>query len=93
VTTTVAGQNAKATFTATANQRVVVTCAETTGLGSVNYALLDPAGVSVKTATSCPSSGTLFAAITLAAAGTYTITINPDNAEIGTTTLTVSSAA
>ncbi|WP_433728020.1 VWD domain-containing protein [Actinoplanes sp. CA-051413] len=89
VTTTAPGQNATATFTATASQKILVTCAETASLGSVNYALLDPAGTSVKTASSCPSSGTLFASTTLTAAGTYTITINPDNAEVGTVTLAV----
>jgi hypothetical protein len=89
VTTTAPGQNATATFTATASQKILVACAETASLGSVNYALLDPAGTTVKTASSCPSSGTLFAATTLTAAGTYTITINPDNAEVGTLTLAV----
>jgi hypothetical protein len=89
VTTTAPGQNATATFTATASQKVLVTCAETASLGSVNYALLDPAGTTVKTASSCPSSGTLFASTTLTAAGAYTITINPDNAEVGTVTLAV----
>ncbi|MDQ1294879.1 MAG: hypothetical protein QG608_2764, partial [Actinomycetota bacterium] len=67
ITTTMAGQNAKVTFTATTGQRIHVTCSETAALGSVDYALLDPAGKVVKTAYFCPSYGTVFDTIVLGA--------------------------
>lgn len=89
VTTTTAGQNATVGFTATAGQTVSITCAETTGLGSVTYRLLDPAGATLKTAYSCPTNGALFTSQTLAAAGAHSITVDLADAETGTVTLAV----
>jgi hypothetical protein len=89
LTTTVPGQNATLTFSASASQAVTVRITGNT-MGSVAVTLRKPDG---STQTSSTSSGASFnlSAQTLAAAGTYSIFVNPSGANIGSINVAITS--
>jgi von Willebrand factor type D domain len=94
MTTTVPGQNAKLSFTAAANQKVRITCTESTAIGAAAYTLRNPSGGVVSAASSCPSGGVVFDGVALgSAAGTYTVTVDPAASEVGTFTMAVTAVA
>lgn len=59
-------------------------------MGSVNVSLIDTGGSTLASSTSSGASFNL-AQKTLAAAGTYTININPQGSNVGTLNITVTS--
>ena len=77
------GQRGQVSFSAEADQRFLVYCAESESLAdpTVGYTLLDPAGQPVETL-SCWEVGTT--GFTVAGAGTYTLTVDPAYAAAGT---------
>ena len=90
VTTTVPWQNARLTFSGTANQRVslaVSTSGNTFG-GFTTVSLLAPDGTTLATSSVYGSSGAFLDAVSLAVTGTYTVLIDPENANTGSMTLT-----
>ncbi len=89
LTTTVPGQNAVVSFSGSASQAVTVRMTGNT-MGSVTVTLRRPDGT---TQTSSTSSGASFnlSAQTLAAAGTYTILVNPAGTNIGSINVAITS--
>jgi hypothetical protein len=77
------GQRGQVSFRAEAEQRFLVYCAESESLAdpTVGYTLLDPAGQPVETLSCWEIGSTGF---TVAEAGTYTLTVDPDYAAQGT---------
>ncbi|SBT46045.1 pre-peptidase C-terminal domain-containing protein [Micromonospora narathiwatensis] len=89
VTTTVPGQNAVVSFPATAGQVVTVNLsAGAFGGGSVTVALRAPNGSTVTSTSSCATSCS-FSSVSLAAAGTYTVLVDPVAAAVGSLTVQV----
>lgn len=93
LTNTVPGQNAQATFTATANQRVSlnINSISLTG-GSQNWATISivaPNGSTLTWNTYATGSAGFLDTLVLASAGTYTILINPWDTATGTVTVTL----
>ena len=91
VSTTVPGQKASVAFTATANERVFVSCAQNlanTGDGYTNFVLLDPSSNQVTFAV-CDTPPLLFDSQVLSAAGTYTITVSPPGIATGSVSIRV----
>lgn len=91
ITTTTPGQNARPTFDATAGQRVslkITGVSMTGGNGWVNVAILNAAGSTV-TSTTVDSSGGFLDVSALAAAGTYTVFVDPWTTNVGSATLTL----
>ena len=85
VTTTVAGQNAWLTFTATAGQRITVLVSSVSGLNPAELDLQKQDGTHVIPAPlTVTSSGAWTQTITLAAAGNYKILIDPQQYNVGT---------
>jgi YD repeat-containing protein len=85
VTNTVPGQNARLTFVGAAGQRVTLNM----GSGSMGWALVsisNPDG-SYLIGPSWIVGGGFFGPVTLPAAGTYTILVDPENANTGSLTL------
>lgn len=89
ITISRAGQNARYTFNGTANQQVTVKITGNT-LGSVNVILYTPSGTQQTAMTSSLASFNL-TPVTLATAGTYTVTINPQTTTTGSLNLQVTS--
>jgi len=89
VTTTVPGQNASLTFSGTSGQSVTVQLTGNT-MSSVTVTLLKSDGTSLTSGTSSGSSFNL-ASVTMPATDTYTIRIDPLNANIGSITVSVTS--
>lgn len=85
--TTVPGQNAKPTFSGTADQQISVALTNNT-MAAVTVSLLKPDGTSLTSSTSSASSFTL-STQTLPTTGTYTVKIDPS----GTNTGSISVAA
>jgi YD repeat-containing protein len=86
VTTTVAGQNARLTFSGTSGQQATVHVTSNT-MGFVRVTLLKPDGTSL---TSTFTSGSFnLATQTLPVTGTYTITIDPDSFNTGSMSVSV----
>ncbi|GAA4734680.1 RHS repeat-associated core domain-containing protein [Phytohabitans rumicis] len=91
VTTTVMGQNAVVSFPGTAGQAVTVRCTAGT-YGANHYVtayLRRPDGTTLASGW-CGISGNL-ATVTLPVAGTYTILVNPDSTNLGSSTVAVTS--
>ncbi|MGW4948357.1 fibronectin type III domain-containing protein, partial [Actinoplanes sp. NPDC004185] len=89
LTTTKVGQKAFLTFSATANQPLRVSCAETVSGGdglTPFYELRDPSGAPVAFG-ECLEPADLFGPVTLADAGTYTVAIYPPGLATGSYTL------
>ena len=88
LTTTAAGQNAKATFTGTLNQRVSLVLSNVT-IGSSAFTgakvtILKPGGtVALFTAVSFGTNGTFIDVKTLPVAGTYTVLVDPQGTASG----------
>jgi hypothetical protein len=87
LTTTTPGQNASATFAGTAAQQVTVHVTSNT-MGTVTVRLLKPDG-SVLTSTFSSSTSFNLATKTLPTTGTYSITVDPGGANVGSITLSV----
>src|SRR5919109_2644649 len=92
LTTTVPGQNAKATFSGAIGQRVSLKVAPvslTTSADTVRVSILKPDGTALVAPTSFNSIGGFIDVKVLAAAGTYTILVDPQSAATGSVTLTL----
>ncbi|MEU8261967.1 pre-peptidase C-terminal domain-containing protein [Micromonospora sp. NPDC048999] len=89
VTTTVPGQNAVVSFPATAGQVVTINAsAGAFGGGSVSVSLRAPNGSTVTSTSSCATSCS-FSSVSLSAAGTYTVLVDPAAAAVGSLTVQV----
>ncbi|MFG3685498.1 RHS repeat-associated core domain-containing protein [Micromonospora sp. NPDC047740] len=89
VTTTVPGQNAVVSFPATAGQVVTINLsAGAFGGGNAAVSLRAPNGSTVASTSSCATSCS-FSSLTLAAAGTYTVLVDPAAAAVGSLTVQV----
>ena len=89
VTTTVPGQNATVTFSGTSSQQITVHVTSNS-MGSVTVKLLKPDGTTLTSTTSSSASFNL-ATQTLSVTGTYTISIDPGGANIGSMNVSVTS--
>ena len=89
VTTTVPGQNATVTFSGTSGQQVTVHVTSNT-MSTVTVKLLKPDGTTLTTTSSANTSFNL-ATQTLSVTGTYTISIDPTGANIGSMNVSVTS--
>ncbi|HKQ05772.1 MAG TPA: LamG-like jellyroll fold domain-containing protein [Blastocatellia bacterium] len=89
VTATTPGQNAQLTFSGTSGQQVTVSLTSNT-LGNLPVTLFKPDGT-ILTSTSSGSSSFSLATQTLPTTGTYTILIDPRNANTGSVSVTVTS--
>ncbi|WP_412537935.1 hypothetical protein R8Z50_18930 [Longispora sp. K20-0274] len=83
------GQNAVVSFSGAAGQTVTVAVTGATFGASTGYVLRRPDGSTLASKTS-GGANTTFAAVVLPAAGTYSLLIDPANANTGTATVTVS---
>jgi YD repeat-containing protein len=93
VTTTVPGQNARPTFSGTANQRISLQLTNVT-IGtstccSVRVSILKPDGTTLVSPTLFGTSGGFIDVQTLPTTGTYTIVVDPHSADVGSATLTL----
>jgi len=93
VTTTVPGQNARPTFSGTAAQRISLKMTSvtigTSSCCSVRVSILNPDGSTLVSPTFVGTAGGFIDVQTLATTGTYTIVVDPQNADIGSITLTL----
>jgi len=87
VSITVPGQNASYTFSGTTGQQATVRVSGST-VSCVTVTLLKPDGTSLTSTFSCGSTINL-ATQTLPVTGTYTVTVNPNGASIGSLNLSV----
>jgi hypothetical protein len=87
LTTTVPGQNARATFAGSAGQRVSLKVGPT--CCSLSLLIQKPDGTNLVGSTSFTTSGGFIDVKTLPVNGTYTIVINPTGAAMGSVTLTL----
>src|SRR5215211_7866418 len=85
LSTTVAGQNGRLTFSGTAGQRVAVNVGPT--CCSVRVSLLRPDGTTLVAPTTIGTIGGFVDAVSLAVAGTYTIVVDPQGTSTGSVTL------
>ena len=88
VTVTVPGQQALVTFPGTTGQAITVRGVNST-VGCVNIFLMNPTGGGYSVISPCTASYTL--ASTLSQTGTYTIRVDPINANIGSADMSVTS--
>jgi YD repeat-containing protein len=88
LTTTVAGQNALATFSGTASQQVTVHLTSNSIGGSTTVRLLKPDG-STLTSSSSSSSSFNLSTQTLPTTGTYTVAVDPSTTNTGSLTVNV----
>jgi len=84
--TTSAGQNVRLTFTGSVNQRVSVKATTASGITSGTVSLLKPDG-STLVSTPIASPAAYLVDVTLPVAGTYTILVDPDGSQTGSTTV------
>jgi pimeloyl-ACP methyl ester carboxylesterase len=84
--TTNPGQGVRLTFTGSVNQRVSVKATTASGITSGTVSLLKPDGSTLASGPIASSAGFLDA-VSLTVAGTYTILVDPDAAQIGSTTV------
>jgi YD repeat-containing protein len=89
LTTTVPGQNAMVSFSGSASQAVTVRITGNT-MGSITVTLRKPDGTTQTSSSSSAASFNL-PAQTLAAAGTYTILVNPSGTNIGSINVAITS--
>jgi uncharacterized protein YhfF len=88
VTTSVPGQNARATFSGTVGQRVALQLASST-FSAMDWTLTDPAGTVLAS-----GSGNGFQdALTLSTAGTYTVLVDPKKSATGSVAVTAYNVA
>jgi hypothetical protein len=93
VTTTVAGQNARPTFSGTAGQRISLKMTSVT-IGtstccSTRVSILNPDGSTLVSPTFIGTTGGFIDVQTLATTGTYTIVVDPQSSDTGSITLTL----
>jgi Bacterial Ig-like domain len=92
LTTTVPGQNAKATFTGALNQRVSLKIGPvslTTAADTARISITKPDGTALVTAANYSSIGGFVDLKVLPVPGTYTIAVDPQSAATGSVTLTL----
>jgi hypothetical protein len=91
VTTVVPGQNAKATFTGTAGQRVSLKVAISlnSSADTAKVSITKPDGTTLVSATTITSTGGFIDVKVLPVTGTYTILADPQSAATGSITLTL----
>lgn len=89
VTSTAAGQNGTLTFTGSVGQRVALNASTNFGsmFAGAKVSIKSPTGTSVLAPVGVGTSNYFVEPITLAAAGTYTIKVDPDGANTGNVTL------
>jgi hypothetical protein len=96
VTTTIPGQNVRATFTGAVGQQVgVLVTGVTIGTsptGSAKVSLLRPDGAALKTVTLGTNGGSLAPSV-LPSSGTYTVLVDPQSSATGSATLTLQDVA
>ncbi|MBZ5494423.1 MAG: IPT/TIG domain-containing protein [Acidobacteriia bacterium] len=94
-TTTVAGQNARYTFSGTAGQQMSMNLSGNTyvGCNAVVISVLQPSGASVGSAGICNSTTGSLNSITLPTAGTYTILVDPQGTTTGSVTMLLNNFA
>ena len=88
--TTVPGQNARVTFSATAGQRISVQIAGSTygsSSSSLSVSVLKPDGTTLISGTGVGSSGVLLGPITVTATGEHTVVLDPATALVGQATV------
>jgi hypothetical protein len=88
LTTTIPGQNANATFSGTAGQRISLKLSGVT-ISSSMVSILTPTGGTLASPTSVSTSGGFIDTKLLASTGTYTIVVDPQKAVKGSMTLTL----
>jgi hypothetical protein len=93
VTNTSPGQNMNVTFTGALNQRIFVDLTNvsigTSAISGTQVSLIRPNGTALGTTLNVGTNGGYVDAITLPAAGTYTVKINPTGANTGSMTVAV----
>lgn len=92
VMTTTPGQNALITFSGTAGQRIALLVSFGPGLysGPCNgVSIQSPDGTPLLSGLACGSSSYFSDGLTLPVTGTYTITVNPGESNVGSATLTL----
>jgi hypothetical protein len=89
VTSTAAGQNGTLTFTGSVNQRIALNMVTNFGtmFSGARVSIKSPTGTSVVAPTVVGTSPVFVEPVTLTAAGTYTIKVDPDGANTGNVTL------
>jgi len=89
VTSSAAGQNGTLTFTGSVNQRVALNLSTNFGsmFAGAKVSMKSPTGTSVLAPVGVGTNGSFVEPITLTAAGTYTIKVDPDGANTGNVTL------
>jgi YD repeat-containing protein len=94
-TTTVAGQNARYTFSGTSGQQMSMNLSGNTyvGCNAVVVSVLQPTGASVGSTGICNSSTGSLNSITLPATGTYTILVDPQGTTTGSVTMLLNNFA
>src|SRR6185369_8569325 len=94
-TTTVAGQNARYTFSGTAGQQMSMNFSGNTyvGCNAVVISVLQPSGASVGSAGICNSTTGSLNSITLPVTGTYTILVDPQGTTTGSVTMLLNNFA
>jgi hypothetical protein len=88
VTTTTSGENARATFSGTSGQDISLKITGVT-MSSALVSILKPDGTNLVAASSFGTGGKYIDTKNLPVGGTYTILIDPQNAVIGSATLTL----
>ena len=93
LTTTVPGENARPTFSGTAGQRISLRLTNvsigTSTCCSVRVSILNPDGSTLVSPVLLGTTGGFIDVQTLATTGTYTIVVDPQNADVGSITLTL----
>ena len=94
-TTTVAGQNARYTFSGTAGQQISMNLSGNTyvGCNAVVLSVLQPSGASVGSTGICNGSTGFMDSITLPVTGTYTVLVDPQGTTTGSVTILLNTFA
>jgi YD repeat-containing protein len=94
-TTTVAGQNARYTFSGTSGQQLSMNLSGNTyvGCNAVVVSVLQPSGASVGSTGICNGSTGFMDSITLPVTGTYTVLVDPQGTTTGSVTLLINTFA
>ena len=89
VTSTAPGQNGTLTFTGSVNQRIALNLASNFGtqFSGAKVSVKSPTGTSVVAPVVVGTFGAFVEPVTLTAAGTYTVKVDPDGANTGNVTL------
>ena len=89
VTSTAAGQNGTLTFTGSVNQRIALNLSSNFGtmFSGAKVSVKSPTNTTVIAPTVVGTNGAFVEPVTLTAAGTYTIKVDPDGANTGNVTL------